>query len=161
MGTDDLAAVIDSIHEATLEPEHWRNALTKLAQFTGDFSVVVLSAYHPRSGAHLLQSIGFDGGYWERVQAEHSDPKSNRYISMINSARLRQVLQPRELMTLDDWLDDPIYRKFLRPDRLADGLICPLSHGGFFGNRHISRKPLRCGRGIVTACAISTSEART
>jgi DNA-binding CsgD family transcriptional regulator len=133
MHADDLATVIDGLHEATLEPEHWTNALSQLARFIGDSAVVVLSAYHPKSGAHLLQSIGFNEEYWGRVQAEHSDPRTNRYISLINSTRPGQVLQPRETMTISDWLDDPIYRKFLRPDRLADGLICPLSHegGGF------------------------------
>jgi DNA-binding CsgD family transcriptional regulator len=42
-------------------------------------------------------------------------------------------LQPRTSMSLDDWLSDPIFRKFLRPNGLGDGLTCPLfrSEGGF------------------------------
>ncbi len=51
---------------------------------------------------------------------------------------------------LSEWLDDPIYRKFLRPDGLADGLACPLFHAGdgfaavaTFRSRHYDPQHLR------------------
>jgi PAS domain-containing protein len=74
---------------------------------------------------------------------EHGIPETNRYINLLKSAAPGEVLQPRTSMSLDDWLSDPIFRKFLRPDGLGDGLTCPLfqSEGGFvavatFRNSH-------------------------
>jgi DNA-binding CsgD family transcriptional regulator len=140
---EEMSALIDGFHEAALDPQQWQSALSRLGQAVGGSGVVVLTAYDAAGGAHLLESVGYDRGYWERVQAEHSTPETNRYIRMINAAKPGEVLQPRTAMSLADWLDDPIYRKFLRPDGLGDGLACPLFHrqGGFaaiatFRGRH-------------------------
>jgi PAS domain-containing protein len=124
----DMIGLIDAFHEAALEPELWKAALTRLGEAVGGSGVVVVSAYDAIAGAHLFQSVGYDLDHWQRVQAEHSTPETNRYINLLNAAIPGQVLQPRVSMELNEWLDDPIYRKFLRPDGLGDGLTCPLFH---------------------------------
>ena len=150
MNTKTVAALIDAFHEAALEPEAWRDALTRLGEMVGGSGVVVVTAYDPLGGASLLKSIGYNPEYWDRVQAEHSTPKTNRYIDLMNSAPPGQVLQPRASMSLNEWLDDSIYRKFLRPDGLTDGLACPLFHAGdgfaavaTFRSRHYDPQHLR------------------
>ena len=125
MNTKTIATLIDAFHEAALEPEAWHDALTRLGEMVGGSGVVVVTAYDPLGGARLLKSIGYNPEYWDRVQAEHGTPKTNRYIDLMNAAPPGQVLQPRASMSLGEWLDDPIYRKFLRPDGLADGLAVP------------------------------------
>jgi DNA-binding CsgD family transcriptional regulator/PAS domain-containing protein len=151
MTTDtNLLSLINAFHEAALEPELWQSALARLGEAVGGSGVVVLSAYDPLGGAQLIKSVGYNPEYWDRVQAEHSSPETNRYIGLLNSAVPGQVLQPRALMSLDDWLEDPIHRKFLRPDGLGDGLTCPLVHkaGGFaaiamFRRRHYDPEHLQ------------------
>ena len=150
MASSSIATLIDAFHEAALEPASWHNALARLGEMVGGSGVVVVTAYDPVGGARLLQSIGYNFEYWDRVQAEHSTPKTNRYIRLMNAARPGQVLQPRASMSMSEWLDDPIYRKFLRPDGLADGLACPLFHaqGGFaaiatFRSRHYDPEHLQ------------------
>ena len=130
---ENLMRLIDAFNDAALEPGHWQTALGHLGEAIGDSGVVVISAYDPPTGAHLLESFGYDLDYWKRVQTEHSSPETNQYIKMINAAQPGQVLQPRTAMSIAEWLDDGIYRKFLRPDGLTDGLACPLFHktGGF------------------------------
>jgi DNA-binding CsgD family transcriptional regulator/PAS domain-containing protein len=143
--------VIDEFYQAALEPGYWPTALRQLGQAVGRSGVIVLSAYEPELGApQLYHSFGYDLGYWQRVQEEHSTPQTNRYIRLISGARPGQVLQPRTVMTLTEWLDDPIYRKFLKPDGLGDGLAAPLYHGrgGFaalatFRGIHYEREHLR------------------
>jgi len=150
MNTKTVAALIDAFHEAALNPEAWHDALVRLGEMVGGSGVVVVTAYDPLGGASLLKSIGYNSEYWDRVQAEHSTPKTNRYIDLMNAAPPGQVLQPRASMPLNEWLDDPIYRKFLRPDGLADGLACPLFHAGdgfaavaTFRSRHYDPQHLR------------------
>ena len=150
MNTKSAATLIDAFHEAALEPEAWHDALARLGEMVGGSGVVVVTAYDPLGGASLLKSIGYNSEYWDRVQAEHSTPETNRYITLMNAARPGQVLQPRAAMSLNEWLDDPIYRKFLRPDGLADGLACPLFHAGdgfaavaTFRSRHYDPQHLR------------------
>ena len=150
MNTKTSATLSDAFHEAALEPEAWHDALTRLGEMVGGSGVVVVTAYDPLGGARLLKSIGYNPEYWDRVQAEHGTPKTNRYINLMNSAPPGQVLQPRASMSLSEWLDDPIYRKFLRPDGLADGLACPLFHAGdgfaavaTFRSRHYDPRHLR------------------
>ena len=150
MAANTLATLIDAFHEAALEPASWHGALARLGEMVGGSGVVVVTAYDPVGGARLLQSIGYNFEYWDRVQAEHGTPKTNRYIHLMNAAPPGQVLQPRVSMSMGEWLDDPIYRKFLRPDGLADGLACALSHaqGGFtaiatFRSRHYDPEHLQ------------------
>jgi PAS domain-containing protein/DNA-binding CsgD family transcriptional regulator len=147
---DNLLDLIHAFHEAALEPDLWRHALARLGEAVGGSGVVVMSAYDPSGGAQLIESVGYDIEYWDRVQTEHSTPETNRYMSFINSASPGQVLQPRAMMSLKDWLEDPIYRKFLRPDGLVDGLMCPLvrKSGGFaaiatFRGRHYTSEHLK------------------
>ncbi len=99
MNTKTVAALIDAFHEAALEPEAWRDALARLGEVVGGSGVVV-TAYDPLGGASLLKSIGYNSEYWDRVQAEHSTPETNRYIRLMNAAPPGQVLQPRASMSL-------------------------------------------------------------
>ena len=147
---DDLLDLVDAFHEAALAPDLWQPALARLGDAVGDSGVVVMSAYDPSGGAQLIKSVGYDTQYWAQVQAEHGPPETNRYIGFVNSASPGQVLQPRAMMPLSDWLEDPIYRKFLRPDGLSDGLMCPLvrKSGGFaaiatFRSRHYDPEHLQ------------------
>lgn len=150
MNIKTITTLIDAFHDAALEPGLWHDALARLGEAVGGSRVVVLTAYDPVGGARLLESVGYNPEYWDRVQAEHSTPKTNRYINLMNSAPPGQVLQPRASMSMREWLDDPIYCKFLRPDGLADGLACPLFHAGdgfaavaTFRSRHYDPQHLR------------------
>jgi hypothetical protein len=152
----DFTAVIDAFHEAALEPELWQAALRRLGALVGGSGVVVLSAYNPAAGPQLLQTIGFDHRYWGRFRTEHGEPETNRYIELFNVTPPGQVLQPRVSMLKSQWDADPINRKFLRPDRLEDGLACPLFHqdDGFaavavFRGRHYERDHVHLLRSLA------------
>jgi DNA-binding CsgD family transcriptional regulator len=125
MPLDREDAVIDLLYEAALEPAMWSAALEKLGDAVGRSSVAVLTSYHPINGAHLLGSVRYDPENRTRVQLEHATPETNRYIDILNSARSGEVLWPRAFLTNQEWQDDPITRKFLKPDGLQDGLTVP------------------------------------
>lgn len=125
MHLDRADLVIDLLYEAALEPAMWNVALERLADLVGGSSVSVLSSYHPDGGSHLLGSVHYDPENWRRVQLEHATPETNRYINLLNGARPGEVLWPRTLLTAKEWDEDPITLKFLRPDRLHDGLTVP------------------------------------
>jgi hypothetical protein len=75
---NDFGGLIDALHEAALEPAMWQSALARLGAAVGDSGVVVLSAYDPSSGGHLLESVGYDLEFWDRVQTEHGHCQPNR-----------------------------------------------------------------------------------
>ena len=160
---DDLLGLVDAFHEAALAPGLWQSALARLGDAVGDSGVVVMSAYDPSGGAQLIKSVGYDTQYWAQVQAEHSTPETNRYIGFVNSASPGQVLQPRAMMPLSDWLEDPIYRKFLRPDGLGDGLMCPLVREirGFCCNCDVPQPSLRSRASSVPRSGRATYSTRS
>jgi DNA-binding CsgD family transcriptional regulator len=127
--SDLVDALADAFHEAAFEPEKWPSALQGLGDALGESSVVV-STYTASSGAQLVHAVRSSApSYWSQVQQEHGDPATNRYLPILQAAKPGTVIWPRTLMTRAEWLNDPIYRKFLRLDDLHDGLTAALIQG--------------------------------
>jgi DNA-binding CsgD family transcriptional regulator/PAS domain-containing protein len=120
------ARLADLFYEAALEPELWAPAIEELTDYVGTSSVSVLSAYEAPHDARLIASVRYDSENWKQVQADHSSPETNHYIQRFLAARVGEVIWPRRLLSRAEWHEDPIIRKFLRPDRLADGLAVPI-----------------------------------
>ncbi|HSU05707.1 MAG TPA: hypothetical protein VLI93_09050, partial [Acetobacteraceae bacterium] len=59
--------------------------------------------------------------------------ENNRYIGLLNATPVGEVLWPKRILLGQEWDWDPINQKFLRPDRLEDGLALPFlkTNGGF------------------------------
>jgi DNA-binding CsgD family transcriptional regulator/PAS domain-containing protein len=128
--SDTIDALADAFHEAAFEPEQWPGALQELGDALGESSVV-MSAYAPSAWSPLIHAIRSSAaGYWGQFQQEHGDPATNKYIPMLQAAKPGSVVWPRTLLTRQEWLDDFIYRKFLRPDDLHDGLATTILHDG-------------------------------
>lgn len=127
--SDIIDALADAFHEAAFEPELWPAALQGLGNALGQSSIVV-STYTRVNGAQLIHAIRSSAAsYWAQVQQEHGDPTTNRYIPILQAATPGSVIWPRTMMSRAEWLDDPIYRKFLRLDDLHDGLAAALIQG--------------------------------
>ncbi|TDH58862.1 hypothetical protein E2C06_30265, partial [Dankookia rubra] len=125
MDTDRVLSLTDPFHEAALEPGLWPRALARLGDAFGGASALLAANRHD-IGPFLLEAARCDPELFARFAAEHGSAEENGYIRRLNAMRSGEVLWRRAVVQDRAWASDPIYRKFLRPQQLWDGLVTPL-----------------------------------
>ncbi|WP_431268456.1 hypothetical protein [Dankookia sp. P2] len=125
MDTDRILSLTDPFHEAALEPGFWPEALAQLGDAFGGASALLATNHHD-GGPHLLEASRCDRDLFARFAAEHGSAEENDYIRQLNAMRAGEVLWRQAVVPDHAWMADPIYRNFLRPQQLWDGLVTPL-----------------------------------
>jgi DNA-binding CsgD family transcriptional regulator/PAS domain-containing protein len=123
--TDTIGSIADLFHEAALEPGLWQAALERLGKALSE-SAVNLISYGHSTGFAVIGQVGFDIGQMTKVIAEHSCPRSNRWIQVVQETASGELVRPRDFMSQLELEDDQIYRKFVRWHGYDDGVASAL-----------------------------------